>query len=106
MPYRMVIPQEDNHINWISQLFKAYGIPSDGKVPPAVKSENLAKAYEIAMKLEDDLVARYEWLIKNVEDEDSGEVLNTALLQTRMHYMMFNHALRMGGMMGHMMETQ
>ncbi len=104
MPYRMIIPQEDNHIQWITQLFNAYGLPSDGKVPPVIKSETLDKALEIAMKLENDLVPRYEWLIHNVEDTDSGEVLNTALLQTRMHYTMFNHALRMGGMMGrHMM---
>ena len=29
MPYMMVIPQEENHIDWIEQLFKAYGLPAD-----------------------------------------------------------------------------
>lgn len=103
MPYRMIIPQEDNHILWISQLFSAYGLPCEGKALPVKKSSSLVEAYEIAIKLETDLVPRYEWLIGKVEDQDSGEVLNTALLQTRMHYVMFDHALRMGGGMGHMM---
>jgi len=31
MPYMMVIPQEDNHIRWISQLFSGYGVPPDEK---------------------------------------------------------------------------
>ncbi len=101
MPYMMVIPQEDNHIRWIGQLFSGYGVPSDGKVPPEEVSKDLSQAYEIAMKLEEHLIPRYEWLIQNAEDKDSAQALDTILLQTRMHYTMFSHALRMGGMMGH-----
>jgi rubrerythrin len=99
MPYRMVIPQEDNHIRWIGRLFSAYGVPSDGNVPSMESSEDLGDAYEIAMQLEERLVPRYEWLVQNAEDKDSAQTLDTILLQTRMHYTMFNHALRMGGMM-------
>ncbi len=100
MPYMMVIPQEDNHIRWIGQLFSGYGLSPDGNVPPAEGSQDLTQAYEIAMKLEEHLIPRYEWLIQNAEDKDSSQVLDAILLQTRMHYTMFNHALRMGGMMG------
>lgn len=100
MPYRMVIYQEDNHIAWISKLFAAYGIPDDGKVLPVEKSGSLEKAYAIAIKLENDLIPRYEWLIKYAEDRQSAEILNTILLQTRMHSVMFQHASQMGGGMG------
>ena len=31
MPYMMVISQEENHIDWIGQLFAAYGLTSDGE---------------------------------------------------------------------------
>jgi hypothetical protein len=39
---------------------------------------------------------RYEWLVKNAGDRDSAEALNTMLLQSRWHLVMFEHALRMG----------
>jgi len=100
MPYVMVIPQEDLHITWISQLFSAYGLSSAGPTPAVRKSQTLSQAYEIALKLEEDLIPRYEQLIDAAEDAQSGQVLNTILYQTRMHYMMFSHALRMGGRMG------
>jgi rubrerythrin len=101
MPYTMVIYQEDNHIAWISKLFTAYGIPSDGKILPIEKSGSLDKAYTVAIKLENDLIPRYEWLIKTAEDKQSAEILSTILLQTRMHSVMFQHASQMGGGMGY-----
>jgi hypothetical protein len=100
MPYMMVIPQEDNHISWILKLFAAYGISADVKVPPLEKSGSLNSAYTHAINLENDLISRYEWLIKNAEDKHSREILNTILLQSRMHAVMFQHALQMGGGMG------
>lgn len=102
MPYAMVIPQEDDHIAWINQLFSAYGVPSDGEVPAAERTETLEQAYRTAMQLEADLVPKYEWLIANANQEQTGEVLNTILYETRMHYTMFEHALSMGRMHGGM----
>jgi hypothetical protein len=100
MPYMMVIPQEDLHIEWISQLFAAYGESSAGPTPAVRKSQTVNQAYEIALQLEEDLIPRYEQLINAAEDSETAQVLNTILYQTRMHYMMFSHALRMGGRMG------
>ncbi len=96
MPYMMIIPQEENHIEWIGQLFAAYGLPSDGKVPPVIQSGTLTDAYELSVKLEADLLPRYEWLVRNAEDRDSAQALNTILLQSRWHWVMFQHAIRMG----------
>ena len=99
-PYRMIIPQEEDHIQWISRLFTAYGLSAAGPTPAIKRSQSISQAYEIAMGLEADLVPRYEWLIAKAEDSNSGQVLNTILHQTRMHYRMFSMALRMGGGMG------
>ena len=99
MPYRMVIPQEENHIIWIKELFDAYGVKPNIRALPVQKSDNLREAYENAMKLEEDLIPKYERLIENAEDKVAQEVLGNILLQTRMHYVMFSHALNMGGMM-------
>lgn len=99
-PYMMIIPQEDLHIKWISELFKAYGLSSAGPTPAVRKSQTITQAYEIALKLEEDLIPRYEQLINAAGDPESAQVLRTILYQTRMHYMMFSHALRMGGRMG------
>jgi hypothetical protein len=99
-PYMMIIPQEENHIQWISQLFSAYGLSAAGPTPAIRRSQSITQAYEIAMGLEADLMPRYEWLIIGAEDGDTQQVLNTILAQTRMHYRMFNMALRMGGRMG------
>jgi rubrerythrin len=100
MPYMMVIPQENNHIQWIKELLTAYGLPTDVKVPSLKETADITQAFEYAMKIESDLIPRYEWLIKNSEDETARNLLGTILLQTRMHYTMFNHALWMGGRMG------
>jgi len=96
MPYMMVIPQEENHIAWIDQLFKAYGLPADMKANPVVENKTLKDAYELSVKMENDLLPRYEWLVKKAEDRDTARVLNTILLQSRWHLVMFDHALRMG----------
>lgn len=96
MPYIMVIPQEENHIEWIEQLFKAYGLSAEGKAGPVVEHKTLTEAYEFSAKMESDLLPRYEWLVKNGEDRDTSQVLNAILLQSRWHLVMFEHALRMG----------
>jgi hypothetical protein len=96
MPYMMVIPQEEHHIDLIEKLFTAYGLPSNVKVPNVKKSKTLTEAYEIARKLEEDLIPQYEWLLQIANDYTTLEVLDAILLETRMHYTMFDHALRMG----------
>lgn len=100
MPYHMIIPQEELHIRWISDLFAAYGLSAAGPTPAVRRSGTVTEAFEIALKLEADLIPRYEQLIAQAGDPESGRVLGLILHQTRMHYMMFSHALRMGGMMG------
>ena len=96
MPYMMVIPQEENHIAWIEQMFESYGLPSDGKIYPVVQTGTLSEAYKLGVKVETDLLPRYEWLVKNAGDRDSAQALNTILLQSRWHLVMFEHAIRMG----------
>ncbi len=96
MPYMMVIPQEEDHINWIGQLFAAYGLPADAKPAPAVQTKSLDEAYKRAVNLETDLLSRYEWLVKNAEDDDSGDALNIILHQTVRHRAMFRRAMGAG----------
>jgi len=96
MPYMMVIPQEENHIEWIGQLFKAYVLPANGKTPSVVENKTLTDAYELSVKMEKELLPRYEWLVKKAEDRDTAQVLNAILIQSRWHLVMFDHALRMG----------
>jgi hypothetical protein len=111
MPYMMVIPQEENHVVWIGQLFEAYGLPAEGKTEPVVDNKTLPEAYELSVKMESDLLPRYEWLVKTAEDRDTAKALNSILIQSRWHLVMFEHASRMGhgygysrgsGMMGGM----
>ncbi|HOI74541.1 MAG TPA: hypothetical protein PLO63_10370 [Syntrophales bacterium] len=100
MPYRMVIPQEQDHVMTIERLFAAYSLPADGK-PAAVKdTKSLEDAYQLCVKMERDLIPRYEWLIRNAEDRDTAGVLNELLIQTRYHLAMFEHALQVGGWHG------
>ena len=96
MPYMMVIPQEENHVAWIEQLFKAYGRYENVKTPPIVDNKTLTEAYEHSVKLENELLPRYEWLVKKAEDGDTAETLNVILIQSRWHLVMFDHAIRMG----------
>jgi hypothetical protein len=97
MPYMMVIPQEEDHVNLIERLFVAYELKSDGKPEPIVETKSLKEAFELCSRMEQELIPRYTWLVQNAEDRDSAQVLNNILLQTRMHLAMFQHALGMGG---------
>lgn len=96
MPYMMVIPQEENHVEWIGQLFEAYGLAAEGKTDSVLENKALPEAYELSVKMESDLLPRYEWLVKKAEDRDTAQVLNAILIQSRYHLVMFEHALRMG----------
>ncbi len=100
MPYMMVIPQEEDHVRAIDRLFNAYGLNADGKPAAVAETKTITEALELCVKLEKDLIPRYEWLVKNAGDRTSAGVLNELLLQTRYHLTMFEHALRMGGGMG------
>lgn len=100
MPYMMVIPQEDDHILWIEKLFDAYGLLPEEKTYPVEKTASFRQALIKSANMESSLIRRYEWLIKNAEDDESKNVLETILLQTRMHYAMFTHSLRVGPAMG------
>ncbi|MCE5322391.1 hypothetical protein LLG46_03630 [bacterium] len=98
MPYMMIIPQEQNHITWIGGLFKAYGIAPGVETPPVKKSESVRQAYEIGRDIEAQSIPKYVWLIKNTDNKTTRQVLDTVLMQTRMHHMMFTHVLEMGEM--------
>lgn len=106
MPYGMIGLQEIDHIAWIEGLLSAYGVSTNVKMLAIKDTKTLADAYKNAMQLENNLIPLDEWLIKNSPDETATEVMDTILLQTRMHYSMFSHALQMvglggkGGMMG------
>lgn len=96
MPYIMVIPQTDRHIRWIEDLFKAYGLALDEKLSLVGPANTLTEAYEKSIARENELLPQYEWLVKNAEDLDSAHVLDTILIRSRIHYVLFEHALRMG----------
>ena len=98
MPYHMIIWQENNHIAWEEKMFSAYGISSDSPVPAVKQTSSLGEAYQVVYDLETDLIPRYEWLIKNAGDQNSKDVLDFILLQTRMHATMFQHVMGMGTM--------
>ena len=100
MPYRMVIPQEQDHVMTIERLFAAYGFPAGGKPAAVQDTKSLEEAYQLCVKMERDLIPRYEWLIRNAEDRDTAGILNELLIQTRYHLAMFEHALQVGGRHG------
>ncbi len=103
MPYNIIIPQEKNHIRWISRLLAAYGLSAEMKkiaTPAVTETKTLGDAYELARGLESNLMNNYQELIKNSQDDTSRNVLGTVLLQTRFHQVMFDHALQMGSFMG------
>jgi hypothetical protein len=52
------------------------------------------------MKMEADLIPRYEWLVLHAEDPTSAHVLEIFLMETRHHFMMFQHHQWRGGMRG------
>ncbi len=96
-PYHMVTRQEHWHVDWITALFKAYGLPAEVKTPAVIPTKSLKEAFEVCIKLENDLIAPYEWLISKAEDQTSAQVLDRILRQTRMHQRMFQHHLQMLG---------
>lgn len=96
MPYMMAISQTEQHVLWLGQLLLAYGLASDGKASPAMAHATVQAAYEAGVKLNVDLLPRYEWLVKHAEDRQSAGILNSILLRSRMQLVMFEHAARVG----------
>jgi uncharacterized membrane protein len=106
MPYNMVIPQEDDHIEWIGELYAAYGMQAPDSVPPVQETSSGRDALRLAMNLEQELIPEYEWLIEHADTTATQQLLGDILYQTRMHRTMFQHALSMGGMMGGIRRRQ
>lgn len=100
MPYHMVIPQEEDHIRAIERLFAAYSLSAEGKTAAVAETKTVTEAFELCVKMEQNLIPRYEWLVKNAAERESAGILNSILLQTRHHLVMFDHVIRMGGGMG------
>jgi len=86
-PYANLIAQEDDHVKWLTQLFKAYGLPADSETLPVIKTRSFEHAREVGRKLEKDLFPLYAWLIANAEEPVSRSVLHVILHQTEMHYL-------------------
>jgi len=61
-----------------------------------VEAKTLTDAYELGVKTERALLPIYEWLVKNAQDKQTAGILDTALIQSRIHLTMFDHALRVG----------
>jgi hypothetical protein len=89
MPYMMVIPQEEDHIRAIERLFNAFGMQADTRPLAVTQTKTITEALNVCVKLENDLIPRYEWLVKNNGDLTSAKILNEILLQTRHHLVMF-----------------
>jgi hypothetical protein len=98
MPYMLVTPQVEDHVETLQRLIQAYGLVPGERLPgPVVETKSLNESFELAVKTEEALIPRYLWLVKKAEDRVSARVLNHLLLQARIHLAMFQHALSMGG---------
>lgn len=104
MPYRMIIPQEADHIKWLAGLLQAYGLPPGETDLPVQPSSSVTEAYQIGARLEATLVDRYVELVNDAPDDVARRVLDTTLLESRMHQMMFQHIQQMEGGTGGMMR--
>lgn len=98
MPYMMVTPQVEDHVETLQRLIQAYGLIPGERIPgPVAETKSLKESFELAVKTEEALIPRYLWLVQKAEDRFSARVLNHLLLQSRIHLAMFQHALSMGG---------
>jgi hypothetical protein len=98
MPYMMVTPQLEDHVETLQRLIQAYGLIPGERIPgPVAETKSLKESFELAVKTEEALIPRYLWLVQKAEDRVSAQVLNRLLLQTRIHLSMFQHAISMGG---------
>lgn len=100
MPYRVVIPQVEDHIQALIDLMNTKGISPQAEAGPATKTRTIDQAYRVGTKLDRDLITLYEWLIRNGEDPNSAAVLTDILTQTRRHLMLFEHGQKAGRGMG------
>ncbi len=98
MPYMMVTPQVDDHVETLQRLLEAYGLIPGERIPgPVTDTKTLQESFEVAAKMEESLIPRYVWLVQKAEDRYAARVLNHLLMQSRIQLAMFQHALGMGG---------
>jgi hypothetical protein len=98
-PYTVIIPQKQSQVEWITALFPVLGmkIPDSTGTPSDTASWH--DVLQVSMNLERLLIREYEWLVQNTENEKTRRVLSDFLYQTRMHYIMFQHALSIRGLL-------
>lgn len=94
-PYRYIIPQIDHHIDLISKLFAAYGLPADSQPSVVHPHSTVLQALENAKRLAADSATQYEWLLNHAEDKNTKKVLNSILTQAKLHYIMFDNVIRL-----------
>lgn len=96
--YRTVIPQKEDHVRAIEQMVKAYGLPAESKELSPREAGTAKESYKNGVELEKDIIARYEWLSNNAEDQRSAGILRDILAQSRMHFTMLHRSLDEGTM--------
>jgi hypothetical protein len=107
-PYLYVLPQVDQHIDWIGKLFSAYGLPTEGKTPPEKTLETTGTLLQVlknGRKMEVDLASQYEWLLRHAEDKVTKRVLNTLLTQTNINRVLFQNDIRIIEIEGSMVPS-
>jgi hypothetical protein len=98
MPYLMVTPQVEDHVETLQKLLEAYGLIPGERIPgPVTETKSLQESFELAVKMEESLIPRYVWLVQKAGDRYTARVLNHLLMQSRIHLAMFQHAVSMGG---------
>jgi hypothetical protein len=107
-PYLYILPRIDQHIAWLSKLFAAYGLNSQGKTPPVMTLETpdtLLQTLKNRRKMEADFASKYAWLLKHGEDKFTKMVLNTILTQTNININLFQNGIRIIEIEGSMVPS-
>lgn len=91
-PYKVAIPQGKNHVELLSKLASACGVPADAVAPAAVKeTAGSVEAYQVAVDIEKNLVPACQALIKEVDDQQVKKALDTILKQDEALAKMFTY---------------
>lgn len=75
-PFSNIIRAEETHIEWLTELYEAYGliIPEDTSKDYVMVPENLADTYPIGVQAEVDNIAMYDIFLKQDLPDDIKEV--------------------------------
>lgn len=98
-PFSNIIKAEENHIEWLKELYEVYGydVPQDNAIDYVVLPDSLEEAFDAGVQAEIDNIAMYEKFLQSDLPDDIKAVFEELRDASQNHLAAFEKGVRGNG---------